>query len=118
MDGRLEQTTTTPDWVYDAIGTAGATQAIVSFSGGGDEGGTTNITLTKPATDGHGHEIVEEFEPYDDPAGIETLNSFLTHLPYDQEEIAYNGDYFIDGRVVIDVIERKTTWDVDFEEIE
>lgn len=97
-----------PSWVFDAIVEAGATQAIVSFSGGNDEGGADAITLTKPSAEG-GHEIVAELEPHPDTG--EGLAAFLSDLP--STRYSFLGEPYVDGTIVLDATDKRNArWDV------
>ena len=101
----------TEEQAYNLILGAGATRAIVSFSGGGDEGGADDITLTRPGDDGQ-HVIVAELEPYaHGKIAHQALTQYLEDLPSTQYG-SFNGDVLVDGTIVVDAETRTTAWTV------
>jgi hypothetical protein len=97
----------TEEQAYDMIVAAGATRAIVSFSGGGDEGGADSITLTNEAGD-----LIAELEPYAHGAtGHQELTAYLEDLPSSQYG-SFNDDVFVDGTILVDAVSRTTAWSV------
>ncbi len=128
---RMSETPTmTREAVFEALGARGATKALVSFSGGNDEGGPDTVTLLGPegkeldevrdyvpnqVFDDDGAMLFDEFEdlhgkfwrprtrPYTDEEAREMALCDALAAPIDDEYGGFAGDFSVSGTLVWDV---------------
>lgn len=94
-------------YVLDELRKRGASKALVSFSGGNDEGGVDNITLSLKLA--NGTETEQELEVWGSKGtDDEKLVSELSAAVYDRY-YSFAGEFYVNGDVVVDVEEGTVT---------
>lgn len=107
-----------PYEVKNEILKRGATAAVVTFSGGNDEGGPDSMLLVKPDPDDATKSVVvTELETWDDEAGDYSDDVIVRYLEgIVNNRYSFNGEGYIHGKAKVDAIKGETSWAVDREE--
>jgi hypothetical protein len=106
-----------PYEIKSAILKRDATAAVVSFSGGNDEGGPDRMRLVKPdPEDPTRTVVVEELEMWDDETGDYSDDPLIRYLEgIVNGRFGFNGPGHVSGRATVDAIKGETGWEVNEE---
>lgn len=102
-----------PSWVTTGITALGADRAVVSFSGGNDEGDVTGIVLLKDSKEVADLDFEWLWDEEDEPERenpSRRLTRWLYNLPFDR--FSFNGDPYISGQATVNTKSGKVEWNV------
>lgn len=100
--------------VFKAIKERGATQAVVRFSGGNDEGGADSVELYGPGPIGYGKspaEHIASLQPYSVENGPDESLVDALIQPIEDRYAGFGGDFYVSGDLTWDAEAGTVTMD-------